>query len=559
MKVPDGRKRCKCRQGGRELGASCPKLKRRDGSWNPSHGTWYGQSDLPVPPREKRAVLRAGGFGSREDMREWFTAAIRLLGIPENGPDGHQARLEILAIIQQARAGGADLPAEADIRRRYSTGAAFEPGATGEYLLGWLERHEREGDWTGTTLSGYRRIVEGRLIPHLGAVPLAKLTADHIWKMFEAVDLENERIIRARASDDPEVRKSVRGKRTCGVSTKRRNLATLRSALADAATSVPGRPRLLSHNVAEGIKFGRDRGKRKSARAKALLWTAGREAKWRRGYLERADGRNRPGRFAEWKRTSERPSNVMIWTPDHLGRFLDSVTGDRLYALWCVIAYCGVRRGEACGLRWDDVEWETGAVMIGPTIVQAGWEMIEQDSAKAGASEDWVRLDVLLMQALQEWRRQQVAERLAWGPAWTDTGYVFTHEDGTPFHPAQVSAAFTRLAFAEELPPIRLHDLRHGAATLALAAGKKMKEVSVMLRHSSESITSDIYASVLPELQAEVSAAVVSMVPRKAAAGGASETGGLPLASRGRTKTSGPVTLGVPEQVSQVGRQGVEP
>lgn len=96
---------------------------------------------------------------------------------------------------------------------------------------------------------------------------------------------------------------------------------------------------------------------------------------------------------------------------------------------------------------------------------------------------------------------------------------MFTHGDGAPYHPAQVSARFARLAFYEGLPPIRLHGLRHGAATLALAAGRSMKEVSVMLQHSSESITSGIYASVLPELKAEVPSAVASMVPRKTVGG----------------------------------------
>ena len=305
---------------------------------------------------------------------------------PATGPDGHEARLEILAIIQRARNADEALPAAEDIRRRYATGAVFEPGTLAEYLLGWLARHEREGDWRPTTMRGYREHVKGRFIPALGRIMLAKMTADDIWRMFEDIDKENARVLLAQKSDDPEARRSV-ARRVTSISTKRRILATLRSALADAASSAPGGPRLLSVNVAEGIKFGRDRGTRKTARAKALLWTAAREGRWQRGYLGRADGLNRPRMFLEWKRTSERPSNVMIWRPDHLGLFLDSVVADRLYALWCVIAYCGLRRGEACGLRWDDVEWETGAVMIGSTIVQAGWEAIEQDSAKAEASE----------------------------------------------------------------------------------------------------------------------------------------------------------------------------
>jgi integrase len=191
------------------------------------------------------------------------------------------------------------------------------------------------------------------------------------------------------------------------------------------------------------------------------------------------------------------------------------MTGDRLYAMFSVIAYCGLRRGEACGMRWEDVDWDTSSVMIGPTIVQAGRETVRQDHAKADASEDWVRVEQVVTGALRDWRKAQLGERLAWGSAWQDTGYVFTSENGEPYTPAHVSERFSRLAFREGLPPIRLHDLRHGAATLALAAGKQMKEVSVMLRHSSEAITSDIYAAVLPELRAEVSAAVVAMVPRK--------------------------------------------
>jgi integrase len=236
----------------------------------------------------------------------------------------------------------------------------------------------------------------------------------------------------------------------------------------------------------------------------------------------------------------------MIWKPKHLGKFLDAVTGDRLYAMFSVIAYCGLRRGEACGLRWEDVDLESGSVMIGPTIVQVGWAAVEKEDAKSGASDDWVRLDdKVVMAPLEAWRREQVAERLKWGPAWKDTGYVFTHENGTPYHPAQISERFARLAYGQQLPPIRLHDLRHGAATLALAAGKTMKEVSAMMRHSSEAITSEIYASVLPELKAEVSAAVVSMVPRLKAVGESrSPSGPLGVDENHRTRASFPKAAG---------------
>lgn len=517
MKVPDGYKRCKCRDdGGRELGRECPRLRRGDGSWNPNHGAWAGKTDVPAAGGTRQA-LRAGGFAARDEMREWFTAAIALLSIPEEGPGGNEARLSILALIRQARKEGSALPRLEDIRLRHVTGAQFGSITTGEYLNGWLDRHEKLGDWTAATLHSYRGVCMRRLVPLLGKVSLDKLSSTHIWDMFDAVDRENARILAAHASPDPAVRKTVAGMRVCGITTKRRNLAVLRSALADAATSAPGRPRMLAVNVADGIKFGRDGGKKKTARSKARLWTAAREAAWRKDFGERADGvAGQRARFRLWAIASARPSNVMIWRPEHLGKFLDSVVGHRLYALFCIIAYCGLRRGEACGLRWDDVDFDAGAVAIGPTIVQVGWEAVEQDHAKADASEDWVSLEHLVMTALRAWRKVQTGERLRWGEAWTDTGYVFTHENGLPYHPAQLTKIFYWLCFTAGLPPIRLHDLRHGAATLALAAGRSMKEVSAMLRHGSEKITSDIYAAVLPELVKATSAAVVSMVPRKA-------------------------------------------
>ncbi len=76
---------------------------------------------------------------------------------------------------------------------------------------------------------------------------------------------------------------------------------------------------------------------------------------------------------------------------------------------------------------------------------------------------------------------------------------------------------FERLVTASGLPPVRLHDLRHGAATLMLAAGADMKVVQEMLGHSSITITMDIHASVLPELAKEAAEAAAKLVPRNPA------------------------------------------
>ena len=94
------------------------------------------------------------------------------------------------------------------------------------------------------------------------------------------------------------------------------------------------------------------------------------------------------------------------------------------------------------------------------------------------------------------------------------SGLVFTREDGSALHPASVTSRFERLVREADLPPIRLHDLRHGAATLALAGGANLKVVSEMLGHSSIGITADTYTSVLPEVARAAAEAAARLVPR---------------------------------------------
>lgn len=107
-------------------------------------------------------------------------------------------------------------------------------------------------------------------------------------------------------------------------------------------------------------------------------------------------------------------------------------------------------------------------------------------------------------------RPRQRTQRLAAGPAWSDTGHVFTRPDGHPWHPADVTDAFT--AAAAGLPPIRLHDLRYGTATHALAAGIDIKVVQEILGHSSCVITSDTYTSVLDEAKHAAAAAIAAQL-----------------------------------------------
>ncbi|MFV2178807.1 tyrosine-type recombinase/integrase [Actinomadura sp. LOL_016] len=109
-------------------------------------------------------------------------------------------------------------------------------------------------------------------------------------------------------------------------------------------------------------------------------------------------------------------------------------------------------------------------------------------------------------------RVRQNQERLAVEERWNDSGFVFTGENGNPLDPALVSEQFLLLAMEAELPPVRLHDLRHGAATILLRSGHDLKVVQETLGLSSITIASDTYTSVLPDLarqSAEDAAAVL--------------------------------------------------
>jgi hypothetical protein len=250
-----------------------------------------------------------------------------------------------------------------------------------------------------------------------------------------------------------------------------------------------------------------------------------------------------------------------VWTPAQTGRFLDAVAGHRLYALYHLIAFRGLRRGEAVGLTWTDVDLDGGEVTVAAQIVQLGYAT-EHATPKAD-SQGVVALDSTTTQVLRAHRERQRREAESWGEAWHHTGLVFTREDGTALHPELVSRTFERLVRDADLPPIRLHDLRHGAATLALAGGADMKVVSHMLRHSSITITADTYTSVLPETARQAAEAAVAIVPRAAALSQANAPSpASPVPHRSHTDPE--TTLGSSSEEKKprpqdVRRQGLEP
>ena len=203
------------------------------------------------------------------------------------------------------------------------------------------------------------------------------------------------------------------------------------------------------------------------------------------------------------------------WEAAELGRFLDYTSSHRLGSLFAVLAFAGLRRGEALGLKWTDVDvgagtiticrqllnqWDENGAVFGVPKTESGVRVIELDSGTLGT--------------LITHRLRQDEERANWGAAYRDYDLVFCREDGSPYDPNKISKVFKELAIKAGLRPVRLHDLRHGCASLMLAAGVPIEVVSKHHGHSGIDVTVNIYGHLLAGVGRRAAENAMGLVPR---------------------------------------------
>ncbi len=188
------------------------------------------------------------------------------------------------------------------------------------------------------------------------------------------------------------------------------------------------------------------------------------------------------------------------WTGEQAGAFLRHTADERLAALWRLFLTTGMRRGEVAALRWQDVNLERSVLSVrqtGNRLKGGVWTVgTPKGRGDAAAKSRRLSLDAGTVAALRAHRAQQLQERLAWGSDWQDEGLVFTREDGSPLNPTTIGHRLTLRARQANLPHLRLHDLRHTYATLALEAGVHPKVVSERLGHANIGITLNLYSHV---------------------------------------------------------------
>jgi integrase len=325
-----------------------------------------------------------------------------------------------------------------DLRRELRRG--LRPNATGtlaEYLTGWLERQRdavRPSTWR--TAAGY---VRGYLIPALGHVPLARLTADDVSRALSSFTRQG------RPAQDGQ----KRAPRPVSPLTAHHVRATLRAALTDAYKAG-----LVGRNVAADAKAPRVPDQRVS-------------------YL----------------------------TAGEVAKLLAATADDALGPLYALAVSTGLRRGELVGLRWSDIDMTTDSLSVARSVSRdeaGGWTAAETKSFRSRRS---IPLTAAASRALDRQRKRQAAAKLRAGTAWQDRdGLVFTDLLGRPLLPEYVSHAFARARTAAGLPTATLHQLRHTAATLLLSEGVPLAVISDWLGHSSIGVTAKHYAAVVPQL-----------------------------------------------------------
>lgn len=196
-------------------------------------------------------------------------------------------------------------------------------------------------------------------------------------------------------------------------------------------------------------------------------------------------------------RSQTSPAATSAWTADEARQFLASVSDDRLRAAWWLLLGRGLRRGELLGLKWSAVDLDAHVIRVIETVVTVDAKLTPS-TPKTAAGRRAIALDPGLVAELRRHRTRQTEERLRAGEAWHDTGYVFVDELGEPIRPETLSRTFSRLARSAQLRPIRLHDLRHCAASLMLASGESPKVVAEILGHSSPVINQVVYQHLMP-------------------------------------------------------------
>lgn len=387
-------------------------------------------------------------------------------------PDGRRKRISVYGDSERATLD--ELGQVLDQQRR-GIPIATTTLTVADYMTYWLA-HIAEPSIRRTTYATYEGDVRLHIVPGIGNRKLKSLQASHIRAWLTGLQTRCQCC--AQGKDAARGRKSQA--RCCALtpaqccddtlsaSSIRHILRVLRAALQDAVDE-----EMLSRNVA---------------------------------------------RLVQLRVTDDR--KVRSFTRAEAMRFIRTAEATRLYALWAVALSMGLRRGEALGLQWSDVDFEAERITIRRALHRVDGQL-KLENVKTEGSVAVLPVPQTLLPILTNHRRRQLEERLAAGSAWRDSGLVFTTTQGGALEPRNVNRMFHGLCEKADVPQLRVHDLRHSCATLLFTMGVQPATVQKILRHSSITVTTGTYVEVIEAVQRDALDSIGSLF----GAGDINETG----------------------------------
>jgi len=201
----------------------------------------------------------------------------------------------------------------------------------------------------------------------------------------------------------------------------------------------------------------------------------------------------------------KRKVEMKVWSKEDIKKAEEIFSDTPIFLHVMLAIYTGMRLGEICALKWEDINFQEGTCIVRRTIQRVNKEII----IKKPKTENSIRIVVLpqnITKLLKLEKKKQAESKMLFGSEYNTSydGFISVWEDGRLKEPDYVSKKFHKiLSSAPELPMIRFHDLRHTHATLMLASGVHMKVISERLGHSQIGITMDLYSHVSIDLQKE--------------------------------------------------------
>jgi integrase len=190
---------------------------------------------------------------------------------------------------------------------------------------------------------------------------------------------------------------------------------------------------------------------------------------------------------------------------EQVKQLLEVAKGSPIEVLLTLALTTGMRVGEMIALRWADIDLQDGSLQVRHTVSRVGKRFQEnglvENDPKTESSRRKIVLPQFVLEALKRHREHQVEVRDKAGSAWQEKDIVFSNHMGGFLERANINTMLKGLLKQAGLPEIRIHDLRHSAATILLKMNINPKQVQVLLGHSSIVITMDRYSHVLPDMQ----------------------------------------------------------